>query len=156
MNYTIKYSNLYEFCIDRNITEIKNQYINLLNELTQSPTISDEQFYNNIQYINNMGKIIIAYVDTNENPKFEIIGSGTIIIEPKIIREGKSVGHIEDIIVKSSWRGKKIAQNILNQLKTLAQNSNCYKVILDCVDDVCPVYICNGFEIKGRQMSFYF
>ena len=144
-----------------NLEKIKKQYLNLLNELTACPDISNDLFYGKIKQISYVGKIIIAFKNINsdintEIENFEIIGSGTIIIEPKIIRSGMSIGHIEDIVVKSTYRGKKIAQNILNKLKEFAKTNCCYKVILDCDESVCPVYRANGFEAKGIQMSVYF
>jgi glucosamine-phosphate N-acetyltransferase len=90
------------------------------------------------------------------NNTFEIIASGTIIIEPKIIRCGRNVGHIEDIVVAKHMRGKGISSEILNILKEIAKENNCYKVILDCNDDVKNIYIKNGFEIRGIQMAKYF
>ncbi len=153
----IFYQNFYEF-VNLNInqlTDLKNQYIGLMSELTKCESLDDETFYQKIKQIDSMGAIIIGYVLT-ENNFIEIVGSGTIIIEPKIIRGGKYVGHIEDIVVKSSFRGKKISQSILNKLKDFASNKNCYKVILDCDEKVCPVYQSNGFEIKGVQMGMYF
>lgn len=136
-------------------TNIKNKYLELLGELTEVLELDDELFENNLKKISSMGKIIIGYIFNNEINSIEIIGSGTIIIEPKIIRGGKSVAHIEDIVVKSSWRGKKISQNILNELKEYAKLTNCYKVILDCDEKVLGVYKSNGFEIKGLQMGKY-
>ena len=84
------------------------------------------------------------------------MSSGNIIVEPKIIRGGKKVGHIEDIVVAEHMRGKGISQKILEMLKTIARDNNCYKVILDCDNDVKNVYIKNGFEVKGLQMAQYF
>lgn len=133
---------------------IKNQYLYLLGGLTNVTEISDELFEINLKKINSIGKIFIAYVNISNN--IELIGSGTIVLEPKIIRSGMSVGHIEDIVVKSEWRGKKISQSILDKLTKFASESNCYKVILDCVESICPVYKSNGFEIKGIQMAKYF
>lgn len=151
----ILYEDFYLFINKHNfeLEHIKNQYIELMTELTKCENLTNQVFYNKIQNINSMGKIIIAY---KNKILPEIIGSGTIIIEPKIIRGGKSVGHIEDIVVKSSHRGKKIAQTILDKLKTFAKSSDCYKVILDCDDSVSKVYKSNGFELKGVQMGMYF
>lgn len=146
--YTLVNSNIEQ------LTDLKNQYINLMSELTVCEELNNEVFYKKIQQIDSMGQIIIAYKYTDGS--IEIVGSGTIIIEPKIIRGGKPVGHIEDIIVKSSYRGKKIAQSILNKLKDRAKISGCYKVILDCDEAVCPVYKSNGFDVKGIQMGLYF
>jgi len=137
-------------------TDIKNNYLKLLGELTNVDELDNKLFETNLNKINSMGKIIIGYVLDNKTNYFEIIGSGTVIIEPKIIRGGKSVAHIEDIVVKSNWRGKKISQSILNQLKDWAKINNCYKIILDCDEKVLNVYKSNGFDIKGIQMGLYF
>jgi glucosamine-phosphate N-acetyltransferase len=85
-------------------------------------------------------------------PDFEIVASGTIIIEPKIIRGGKSVGHIEDIVVNSEYRGKGVVKEILEQLQSHATLCNCYKTILDCNEPVKKVYEKYGFIEKGLQM----
>lgn len=154
----IIYCNLIDFYFNNilNISKsnIKTQYLNLLNELTKIEYLDNELFELNLKKIDSMGKIIIGYVGNREED-FEIVGSGTVIIEPKIIRGGKSVAHIEDIVVKSCWRGKKISQSILNELEKYAFSSNCYKIILDCVENVHGVYKSAGFEIKGLQMAKY-
>ncbi len=161
MSYTneISYCDFVDFYFNNNLNilkeDIKKQYLHLLGELTNATEISNELFELNLNKINSFGKIFIGYVINKDN-SIELVGTGTIIIEPKIIRSGMSVGHIEDIVVKSEWRGKKISQNILNKLTAFASQSNCYKVILDCVESVCPVYKSNGFEIKGIQMAKYF
>lgn len=135
---------------------IKTQYLKLLGELTFTPDLNNEIFEANLSKIGLMGKIIVGYVINSTYPiNIEFVGSGTVIIEPKIIRGGKSVAHIEDIVVSSGWRGKKISHSILNMLKDFASQSNCYKVILDCTDTVSTVYKSNGFEIKGIQMGKY-
>lgn len=135
---------------------IKTQYLKLLGELSIVLDLSQELFETNLNRINSMGKIIIGYViNLTDIQQFEFIGSGTIIIEPKIIRNGMNVAHIEDIVVSSNWRGKKISHIILNQLKEIADKSNCYKIILDCAENISYVYKSNGFEIKGLQMAIY-
>ena len=131
---------------------LKNQYIELLSQLTNSPIITDEEFINKINEISKIGTIIVCYIDPKN---IKIIGSGTIIYEPKIIHGGKSVGHIEDIIVDKNYRNKGIAQNILNMLVVLAKNK-CYKVILDCKEDLLYFYSKNGFNKNGIQMAKYF
>lgn len=134
---------------------IKNQYLLLLSKLTTTELITNDLFKTNVERINKMGTIVVGVIrDSSYN--FEIVSSGTIIIEPKIIRGGKKVGHIEDIIVAEHMRGQSISQKILEMLKIIAKDNNCYKVILDCENDVKNVYIKNGFEAKGIQMVQYF
>ena len=103
-----------------------------------------------------MGSIIVCFLENPPFIGFKIVASGTIIIEPKIIHGCKNVGHIEDIVVKPSYRGFNISQNILDLLKIEAREKDCYKVILDCDKEVQRVYITSGFEEKGIQMGLYF
>ena len=125
------------------------EYFDLLSHLSTCPPLSPELFYTNLKSIMSMGTIIVAY-DNNR-----IIASGTVIIEPKIIRAGKCVGHIEDIVVHPQWRGRGIAQDILQKLKDYAISNNCYKIILDCNDAVSNVYAKSGFHVSGLYMSNY-
>jgi len=154
----IKYTPLNELIntYPDNVEVIKNQYLLLLSELTSTTYIETSLFLKNIEKIHQMGKIIVGTINHRSSNNIEIVASGTIIIEPKIIRDGKNVGHIEDIVVSKNMRGKGISQQILNILKTIARENNCYKVILDCDNAVKNVYIKNGLDVKGIQMAEYF
>lgn len=152
----IKYISLNDFII-RNpelIEKTKEQYLALLTELTSTSFIETSLFVKNIERISEIGAIIVGIMYDSSN-NIQIVASGTIIIEPKIIRECKNVGHIEDIVVTKNMRGKGISQEILNILKSIARENNCYKVILDCDNEVKKVYINNGFHVKCIQMAEY-
>ena len=129
---------------------IKSQYIQLLSYLTSTYDLTLEEFNNNIKEIFLMGIIIVCIERTNNEIK--LVGSGTIIIEPKIIHGGKSVGHIEDVVVHPLYRGKGIAQTILNMLVDYS-SQKCYKVILNCNPNMEQFYNRAGFDKKCIQMS---
>lgn len=138
------------------IETIKNQYLLLLSNLTNTTIIETSLFLKNVEHISQMGSIVVGVIQDKQNKAIEIIASGTIIIEPKIIRDGKNAGHIEDIVVAKHYQGKGISQQLLNILKLIARENNCYKVILDCDENVKNVYSKNGFIVKGLQMAEYF
>jgi glucosamine-phosphate N-acetyltransferase len=138
-----------------NVENIKNQYLLLLSNLTTTDYIETKLFIEHIEKISQMGSIIVGVISDCSN-NFEIVATGTVIIEPKIIRGGRSVGHIEDIVVADHMRGQGISQKILDILRAIAREKNCYKIILDCDNKVKNVYIKNGFEVKGVQMAQYF
>jgi len=129
---------------------IKSQYIQLLSYLTITYDLTLELFNSNIKEIFTMGLIIVCIERNVEGIK--LIGSGTIIIEPKIIHGGKSVGHIEDVVVHPLYRGKGVAQTILNMLVDYS-NQKCYKVILNCNPNMEQFYNQMGFDKKCIQMS---
>ena len=129
---------------------IKTQYIQLLSYLTSTYDLTLESFNSNIKEIFTMGLIIVCIERNVEGIK--LIGSGTIIIEPKIIHGGKSVGHIEDVVVHPLYRGKGVAQTILNMLVDYSR-LKCYKVILNCNPNMEQFYNRIGFDKKCIQMS---
>lgn len=137
------------------IEMIKEQYLLLLSELTITNYLETSVFLKNIERIHEMGTIIVGYVGKPDDNTFELIASGTIIIEPKIIRGGNNVGHIEDVVVAKTMQGRGISQKILDFLKIIARENNCYKIILDCDIAIKNVYIKSGFDSKGVQMAKY-
>jgi glucosamine-phosphate N-acetyltransferase len=158
MTTKIKFNKLSTLIYDYpdNIEIIKEHYLHLLTELTETTELDTNLFLENIKKINSMGTIIICYIENPSLNGFKIVASGTIIIEPKLIRGGRNIGHIEDIVVRSGYRGYKISQDILDLLKIEAREKNCYKVILDCENSIKKVYSRSGFEEKGIQMAIYF
>jgi glucosamine-phosphate N-acetyltransferase len=135
---------------------IKKKFLELCKNLSDSPDISEYLFIQNILKINENGILMIAYVGDPSSPNFEIVSTGTVFIGPKIIHGGKSVAHIEDIIVHEKYRRNGIATHIIETLKTYAQENGCYKVILNCNECVKSVYEKCGFSQKGLQMALYF
>lgn len=138
------------------LTEIiKDKYLLLLSELTETIYLETNLFIKNVERINEIGAIIVAYIGNPNDTNLEIIGTGTIIIEPKIIRGGKNIGHIEDIVVTNTMRRKCISQEILKCLNIIARENNCYKIILNCKESLKSVYIKDGFQEKETQMVKY-
>ena len=155
----IQYSSLFELlnhysCFTYNI---KVKYLELLSLLTTVEDITAEKFAETVGNISQFGSVImVGYISKPDLLDFVIVCSGTLIIEPKIIHGCKKVGHIEDIVVHTNHRGKGLSQILLNMLRNYAIKNDCYKVILDCNENVKSVYIKNGFEEKGLQMALYF
>ena len=108
-------------------------------------------------------KSIVERMPENQNIYFylnnetnEIIGAITLIIEEKIIHSGGKVGHIEDFVVLDEYRGCGIGNLLYNYVKSLCEESKCYKMILNCDDTLENYYIKKGFVKKGNYMGHYF
>ena len=125
--------------------------INLLNQLTDAPHMEPEVIYNKITTLPSNQNIFVVL---NDNKK--LIGMITIIIESKLIHGGKSVGHIEDLVVDSEYRGLGIGRRLVEFCKTYSKQNKCYKVILDCSNETKKFYEKNGFIHKSNGMSLYF
>lgn len=135
---------------------INSFYQKLLSQLSECPVISDQDFIHKLNLINQVqGTIFVVCINNINDSDFQIVASGTILIEPKFIHNS-SAGHIEDIVTDSNFRGKGLAKLILDALKDYAFNKkNVYKIILDCNENLEPLYNKNDFVKKGLQMTLY-
>jgi len=135
---------------NENITVIKNSYISLLSNLSITVNITDTEFLKYIDDIYKNGLIYVILIN-----KIDIIASGTIFLEQKIIRNCKKVGHIEDIVSHPDYRGLGLSTIIINELTKYGFNNNCYKLILDCDENIKKVYEKCGYSQKSIQMAYY-
>lgn len=129
------------------------QYCTLLKQLTTLDInrISHEKFLLHINKIksNPFHKIIVAKINNR------IIGSTTILIEPKFIHEFSYAGHIEDVVVDLTYRTYGIGSLLINKAIEIAKEYNCYKITLDCAEKNVNFYKKNGFNQKDIQMIMY-
>ena len=124
------------------------QIFNLLSQLTDAPTIPYITFKNIVNSFDNNHNIYVYKIGN------EIIGIITLIIEKKLIHNGKKCGHIEDLVVDKKWRSKGIANILLKYTIDKCRNSGCYKVILDCHPDLKLFYEKNNFTPVGITMRY--
>ena len=126
-----------------------NNYKNLLNEFR----ITNIDYNFLIEYINSLPynqDILIAFDNS-----YNIIGTITIIFERKLINNGKSVCHIEDLIVSKLYKNKGFGSKILEHVKNYAFENNCYKIILNCNNELKKFYEKNYFNSNNIEMSLY-
>ncbi len=134
----------------RRITVSYKDILKLLQQLTSAPMIQKQEY---LDIISQLGQNHFMFVLTiDEKP----IGMITLLIEQKIIHRGGKVAHIEDVVVDKEYRGKGYSKQLLEHAITVAKHYKCYKCILNCTDQVKPVYEKNDFIHKTNGMSLYF
>jgi|TARA_B100000508_G_C11464236_1_gene280739 glucosamine-phosphate N-acetyltransferase len=137
------------------ISSIKNTNVTskeacrLLEQLTSAETLSEHHFSSIIKSLHPNQEIFVY----KKNDL--LVGMISVFIEQKIIHGGKCVAHIEDVVVDSNFRRQGIALKLVNHVLQYAENNNCYKVILNCNDDVKPFYEKCHFKHKTNGMAYY-
>ena len=81
-----------------------------------------------------------------------VTGTASLFIEPKFIHNGGIVGHIEDVAVHVDYQLHGIGAALVMHLLDVCRQAGCYKVILDCEDDVAPFYEKLGFHRWEQAM----
>ena len=130
--------------------------IELLGQLTtiSKDKISRKDFDSYINILSNNNNHLTIVVE--DNAKTKVVGTATLLVEPKLIHNLSFVGHIEDVVVDKEYRSFGIGKMMLKHLTNKADVLQCYKVILDCDEKNVQFYSNCGFEGKGVEMALYF
>ena len=112
-------------------------------ELISSDTLSESYFNEFVENVLNKNKHIIIVAETisgnNDNTTI-MIGTGTIFIEEKLTYGGCRMGHIEDIFVHKNHRGNGYGIKIIEELLSIADKNECYRIDLACNDSNVKFY----------------
>ena len=79
------------------------------------------------------------------------VGYGCLFVEVKI--RGGCVGHIEDIVTDQNYRRIGIGKRLVTHLLQIANEFNCYRVVLQCEENNIPFYEKCGFRQSEFGMS---
>lgn len=127
------------------------QYLAVLGDLTRVGTVSRELFNKTFAAIQGAGNIHIFVAEE----RGALLGSGTLVVEQKFIHSCKAVGHIEDIVVRKEYQHRGYGTKIVDFLLNLARKQNCYKVILNCTEELSRFYQHMNLKKKGVELSLY-
>jgi glucosamine-phosphate N-acetyltransferase len=130
--------------------DFKNGFLTTLDVLRETSSMSEGKALEIFKKIKSNPEHIIIIAEIEG----KVIGSTTLLIEPKFIHQGGVVGHIEDVVVDKKFQGKKIGEKIIIQVLEIAKNHGCYKTILDCSDNVKPFYEKLGFKHNSNELRF--
>ncbi len=130
--------------------DFQKGFLNSLDTLREASNISKEKALEIFNLIQSNPNHIIVVAEINDR----IIGSTTLLIEPKFIHQGGFVGHIEDVVVSKEFQGNQIGEKIVKYALVLAKKHNCYKTILNCSDEVKRFYEKIGFKYHSNEFRF--
>jgi len=130
--------------------DLWNGFLTTLDSLRQASDIDKNKASVIFEKINSNPDHIVAVAELDG----KIVGTTTLLIEPKFIHNGGLVGHIEDVSINKNFQGQKIGEKIMKYLLEFAKKQGCYKTILDCTDDVKPFYEKLGFKHIANELRF--
>jgi glucosamine-phosphate N-acetyltransferase len=125
-----------------------DSYLEFINNFC-STFFTIQQFSSILRKIHNNSTIWI--IEYNKN----IIATATILYEYKLIHNIVKLAHIEDVFIDEDWIYKGIGKMLIEHLIEEANKKNCYKIILDCKEELEYFYKRTDLEKTGIQMSKY-
>jgi glucosamine-phosphate N-acetyltransferase len=83
-----------------------------------------------------------------------VIGTASLLFEQKFIHKGGTVGHIEDVAVHQEFQRKGIGTALVAHCTEEAKKLGCYKVILNCFENLVPFYSRIGYHRQDVGLRY--
>ena len=151
-NETGCYFDLGDYLILRplNRNDFNKNYMGLLSQLTVVGNVSKEQFEKRFDSMRSCfnSYYILVVEDLNKNI---ICATITHVYEQKFFRNIGARGRIEDVVVDEQYRGKKLSKLLLDVAVQLSKLLGCYKLSLECKDQLLKLYQQLGFKLEENQ-----
>lgn len=120
----------------------------LLNQLKEKDIDSLDKDVSWKNFISNTGANSIVGLYENK-----VVAYGSIVIENKI--RGDIAGHIEDIVVDTTVRGKMVGVKLVKELVNIGKSKGCYRITLFCDKKLIKFYERNGFKVNNVMMKCF-
>jgi glucosamine-phosphate N-acetyltransferase len=136
--------------------DIDKGFLQVLENLL-SPDIDNKTAKDILKRIksNPFHKIFVAHIDDCMNDK--IVGTTTLLVEPKFINKGMKVGYIEDVSVKKGYEGLGIGFKLVNYATNYAiSKQGCKKILLYCSEKNRPFYEKLGYKLANDTFVMKF
>tara|TARA_B100001093_G_scaffold517951_1_gene601111 strand:- start:2072 stop:2488 length:417 start_codon:yes stop_codon:yes gene_type:complete len=124
-----------------------NEYIKLMNEFRPNIDCSKNKFE---EIYDDIFKNNIIFVLEKNN---ELIATGKLLIDQKIIHNFAKYGHLEDIVVKTVYRGRNIGVLLVKKIINFCKENKFFKITLTCNKKLINFYKKNNFEVYDIHMS---
>ncbi|GAB5593225.1 hypothetical protein Unana1_08125 [Umbelopsis nana] len=135
-------------------TDYDKGILEVLSQLSVTGNISKEKFEERFDFLKSTKTYFTTVIEDERSGL--VVACATLLAEYKFLHECGKIGHIEDVVVHDSQRGKKLGQRLIEQLQYIGRAIGCYKVILNCTVENVPFYEKCNLKKKDVQMTHYF
>lgn len=81
-----------------------------------------------------------------------VVGTATLILEPKLIHKGSTAVRIEDVAIHKDFQRRGYGSKLVGRLVDEAKRAGAYKVSLSCSQENSAFYERLGFQVHGAAM----
>lgn len=141
------------------LDDYKFGYLKLLSQLTRVGSVTKDDFEKRFKLMKECNKLVEHYmiVVFEDMSTRIVIATSTLFLELKFIHECAIRGRLEDVAILDKYRGRHIGESIVRIIVELARESyNCYKISLDCTDELKKFYSKNDFNYSSNMLAIRF
>lgn len=141
------------------LSDYEKGYLELLSQLTDVGNVSRHHFQERFFEMKESNSVREHYVIIVIEDLYagKVVGTSTLFLEMKFIHDCAMRGRLEDVAVLDSYRGRKIGERIVEIIIGLARDVfGCYKLSLDCKDELIRFYEKNKFSPGSNMLCIRF
>lgn len=135
------------------IEHLQQGFLEALDSLVENTSRLDKAKSEEIFREINSNPLHRIYVALKHENKSLIVGTITLLVEPKFIFSGDRVGHIEDVSIKKGYQKLGIGSMLVRHAIAAAKRMGCVKIVLDCSDETMYFYEKLGFTYQDNCMK---
>ncbi len=102
---------------------------------------------------NPLHRIFVAVIPQRQAGREVVVGTTTLLVEPKFIFNGGRVGHIEDVSVRRGYEDMGLGRRLVSHATQVAKDMGCVKMVLDCSEETMPFYQKLGYSYQDNCMK---
>lgn len=102
---------------------------------------------------NPLHRIFVAVIPQRQAGREVVVGTTTLLVEPKFIFNGGRVGHIEDVSVRRGYEDMGLGRRLVSHATQVAKDMGCVKMVLDCSEKTMPFYQKLGYSYQDNCMK---
>lgn len=129
-------------------------FVQLLSQLTSVGEISRDGFSNRFDEMRGSSGGGYYVVVVEDRCSGSVVGSATLVVEYKFIHGCALRGRLEDVVVSDGYRGRRLGKLLVSTITQLAKRLGCYKLTLDCHNDMVPFYSAMGYMCEPNRANF--
>ncbi|XP_033328150.1 glucosamine 6-phosphate N-acetyltransferase [Megalopta genalis] len=126
-------------------------FLELLAQLTEVGHIGREQFLKRFHTMKNTGSYYIIVIEDLSSGK--VVAIASLVAELKFIHNCGVRGFLQDVVVDNKYRGKHLGKLIVKIVLQLARYLRCYKLSLECKDNLIPFYESLDFKREPNNAN---
>jgi glucosamine-phosphate N-acetyltransferase len=132
------------FIRELEVEDFKKRFAECLSALGETDFTNKEWLATNFVHLREQ-RFIKTFVMVSEDDD-SIIGTASLLLEPKLIYGGKWAARIEDVAVRKDQQGKGVGRALVNHcIKVAKEKVGLYKIILHCSQQNVKFYEKMGF-----------
>lgn len=141
------------FCLrPLSIEDFHRGFFDLLRQLTECGNVDSTLFETRFNEMKLSSGTYFVLVVEDLHADRKVVASATLVCEKKFIRQLAKRARIEDVVVSDLYRGKHLGKLLIEILTQFSkEHLNCYKVSLECKDDLVSFYRQFGYAHEEKQ-----